>query len=62
MRKIKSASDLERWRENILSKQKQDEVTISVCGGTGCHAYGCKKVRDQFAKAIKKKGMVRRLD
>jgi NADH-quinone oxidoreductase subunit F len=56
MRKIKSASDLERWRENILSKQKQDEVTISVCGGTGCHAYGCKKVRDQFAKAIKKKG------
>ncbi len=56
MRKIKSASDLERWRENILSKQKQDEVTISVCGGTGCHAYGCKKVRDQFGKAIKKKG------
>ena len=56
MRKIKSASYLERWRENILSKQKQDEVTISVCGGTGCHAYGCKKVRDQFAKAIKKKG------
>ena len=56
MRKIKSASDLERWRGNILSKLKQDEVTISVCGGTGCHAYGCKKVRDQFAKAIKKKG------
>jgi NADH-quinone oxidoreductase subunit F len=56
MRKIKSISDLERWRETILEKQKQDEVIISVCGGTGCHAYGCKKVRDKFAKTIKKNG------
>jgi len=54
MRKIKSVSDLEKWREHILSKQKEDEVVVSVCGGTGCHAYGCKKVRDLFAKAIKK--------
>jgi len=54
MRKIKSVPDLERWKEHILSKQKQDEVVVSVCGGTGCHAYGCKKVKDQFAKAIKK--------
>ena len=56
MRRIKSVSDLEKWKENILSKQKQDEIVVSVCGGTGCHAYGCKKVRDQFAKAIRKKG------
>lgn len=56
MRKIKSVSDLEKWREDILSKQNQNGVVISVCGGTGCHAYGCKKVRDQFAKTIRKKG------
>ena len=55
MRKIKSVSDLERWKENILSRKNQDEVIISVCGGTGCHAYGCKKVRDQFTKAIRKR-------
>ena len=54
MRKIESPSGLERWRETILSKKSQDEVVVSVCGGTGCHAYGCKKVRDEFAKAIKK--------
>ncbi len=60
MRRIKSVSDLERWRETILSKQKQDEVVVSVCGGTGCHAYGCKKVRDEFAKVIKKKGDLRK--
>ena len=51
MRKIKSVSDLEKWKEDILSKQKQDEMVVSVCGGTGCHAYGCKKVRDEFAKS-----------
>jgi NADH:ubiquinone oxidoreductase subunit F (NADH-binding)/(2Fe-2S) ferredoxin/Pyruvate/2-oxoacid:ferredoxin oxidoreductase delta subunit len=56
MRKIKSVSDLERWKENILSREKQDEVIVSVCGGTGCHAYGCKRVRDEFAKIIRKNG------
>jgi NADH:ubiquinone oxidoreductase subunit F (NADH-binding)/(2Fe-2S) ferredoxin/Pyruvate/2-oxoacid:ferredoxin oxidoreductase delta subunit len=56
MRKIKSVSDLEKWKESILSRQKQDEMVVSVCGGTGCHAYGSKEVRNQFAKAIKKNG------
>ena len=37
-------------------EQKQDEVVVSVCGGTGCHAYGCKRVRDEFAKVIRKNG------
>lgn len=54
MRIIKSISQLERWKEQIISKQKQDGVVISVCGGTGCHAYGCKGVKDQFAKNIRK--------
>jgi NADH:ubiquinone oxidoreductase subunit F (NADH-binding)/(2Fe-2S) ferredoxin/NAD-dependent dihydropyrimidine dehydrogenase PreA subunit len=61
MRKVKSVSDLEKWRESILTKQRQVGVVISVCGGTGCHAYGCKKVRDQFAKAIKKGGFEREI-
>ncbi len=61
MRKIKSVSDLERWREAILSKQNQDDVVVSVCGGTGCHAYGCKKVRDEFAKVIRKNGGTQRV-
>ncbi len=53
MKRIRSASDLERWRESASSKLRQDRVVISVCGGTGCHAYGCKRVRDEFAKTIK---------
>lgn len=61
MRKIKSVSELKRWRQDILSKQKKYEIVISVCGGTGCHAYGCQKVRDAFAKAIKKNGDVQKI-
>lgn len=53
MRKVKSLSDLERWREDILQRLQKFEMIISVCGGTGCHAYGCKRVRDRFVKLIK---------
>jgi NADH-quinone oxidoreductase subunit F len=61
MRKIKSVSDLERRREDIISKHKGYDVVVSVCGGTGCHAYGCKQVRGQFAKALKKNGNGKRV-
>jgi len=61
MNKIKSVSDLKRWKKDIIERQKQVKTTVSVCGGTGCHAYGCKKVRDQFAKAIKKNKMVNKI-
>lgn len=53
MRRVKTVSDLERWQQDILRRQKEDEIVISVCGGTGCHAYGCQKVRDRFAKSLK---------
>jgi len=57
MRKVKSVSDLEEWKEHVILKQKQYEMIVSVCGGTGCHAYGCKKVRNQLARAIKKNSL-----
>ena len=57
MRKIKSISDLEKWKENILSKQKRHETIVSVCGGTGCQAYGCQKVKGAFQKELTQKGM-----
>ncbi|MGD0625298.1 MAG: NADH-quinone oxidoreductase subunit NuoF [Thermodesulfobacteriota bacterium] len=56
MRKIESLSGLEKWRERILARQKQYETVVSVCGGTGCHAYGCKRVRSQFAKVLRENG------
>jgi len=54
MRKIKSVSQLEGWREQILARLKESETTISVCGGTGCQAYGCQKVKKAFQKELSK--------
>ncbi len=61
MRKIRTVADLERWRKDIIKKQEKYEMTISVCGGTGCHAYGCKQVRDRFAKSLRKGLMDRKI-
>jgi NADH-quinone oxidoreductase subunit F len=61
MRKIQSVSDLERWREDVIKKEKEHEVIVSVCGGTGCQAYGCQKVKAVFQKELSKKGMGERV-
>ncbi len=61
MRKIRTVADLERWRKDIIKKKEKYEMTISVCGGTGCHAYGCKQVRDRFAKSLRKGLMDRKI-
>lgn len=55
MSRIKTLSDLERWRQDILGRQAQYETIISVCGGTGCQAYDCQKVKVAFQKELKKK-------
>jgi (2Fe-2S) ferredoxin len=57
MRMIKSVSDLEKWRGDIVSKENQYKMVVSVCGGTGCHAYGCKKVKKGFMKTVREKGL-----
>lgn len=43
MRRIKSLSDLARWKQDILEQRAQFATTISLCGGTGCQAYDCQK-------------------
>jgi NADH-quinone oxidoreductase subunit F len=61
MRKVKSISDLERWREDVIKKEKEYETIVSVCGGTGCQAYDCQKVKAAFQNEMKKKGMRERV-
>lgn len=53
MRKIRSIEELEKWRKDILELERKFEVTVSVCGGTGCQAYDCQKVRNAFQKEIR---------
>jgi NADH-quinone oxidoreductase subunit F len=35
---------------------------ISVCGGTGCHAYNCEKVSEAFVEYVKNKNVEHQID
>ena len=61
MSKIKSTVELENLRRTLLNKRFSDEPCITICSGTGCHAYGCEKVADAFKKEIKKKKLSRKV-
>ena len=53
MPKLKSAADLETLRKEILDRQQSDKPCVTICSGTGCHAYGSEKVAQTFAEEIK---------
>ncbi len=61
MRTIKAVKDLEKWKNDILSKQKDHEIIVSVCGGTGCQASGCQDVKGALQKELGRKGMRKRV-
>lgn len=55
MRRLSSPQELEKYRNEILSKRNPDQTIITVCGGTGCHASGCHAVVEGFKEVLHKK-------
>jgi NADH:ubiquinone oxidoreductase subunit F (NADH-binding)/(2Fe-2S) ferredoxin/NAD-dependent dihydropyrimidine dehydrogenase PreA subunit len=52
MGRISSPQGLERFRDEILSKRDPNHPCVTVCGGTGCHAFGCHQVIEAFKKVL----------
>ncbi len=48
-----NTTELDKIREEISESRKKRKTCITVCGGTGCHAYGCLKVAQAFEDEIK---------
>ncbi len=48
-----NTTELDEIREEISESRKKQKTCITVCGGTGCHAYGCLKVAQAFEDEIK---------
>jgi len=48
---------LEEIRGEILKSRKKKKPTITICSGTGCHAYGCIKVAQAFEDEIKRQNL-----
>jgi NADH:ubiquinone oxidoreductase subunit F (NADH-binding)/(2Fe-2S) ferredoxin/NAD-dependent dihydropyrimidine dehydrogenase PreA subunit len=57
MKLLKSPSDLEKLRKDILAKKDPKKLAIAACVSTGCQALGAQKVLEAFDEEIKKKGL-----
>lgn len=62
MERLKSPSDLERLRKDILAKRDPNRPTIAVCVSTGCEALGAKGVLIALEEEIKRQGLVGKID
>jgi len=62
MKKIKNLSDLKQIKESSVKKSKKGGQLITICGGTGCHASGCKKVIDAFKREVKRRGVQNKVE
>ena len=52
-----SPTKLDEIRAKISESRNEKKTCITVCGGTGCHAYGCLKVAEAFKDEIKKQNL-----
>ncbi len=57
MPKIESLQAFEQYRRALETERTKYTATVSVCGGTGCHAHGCRAVYDAFEAEIAKRGL-----
>jgi len=62
MPRLSSATDLERLRQEILAERDPNKPCVTICSGTGCHAYGSEKVAEAFAKEIQRNGLREKVD
>jgi len=49
-------------RESIVKARDPNKPYVAVCGGTGCQAYGCRKVSSALEEAIKKQALDGKID
>lgn len=55
-------SQLDRMKEEILGSRTDQKTCITICGGTGCHAYGCLKVAQGFKEEIERQKLLDKVD
>ncbi len=54
MEKLRNASELEELKEAIVKKNSQFRMTVTLCGGTGCRAYGSEALKKAFQEELRK--------
>ena len=62
MARLNSPEELEKFRQEILSKRDPDKPCISICAGAGCIASGAAEVIAAFKAEIEKQGLAADVD
>ncbi len=62
MNRLVSLEELEVLRKSIAERIDPNKPRITICGGTGCHAYGCDKVAAAFEQEIKRQSLEAKVD
>jgi len=62
LNRLSSVDELETLRKSIIKKIDPNKPCITVCGGTGCRAYGCDKVAAAFEQEIKRRKLEVKVD
>jgi NADH-quinone oxidoreductase subunit F len=62
MPRLNSPEELEKFRQEILSRRDPDNPVVSICAGTGCLASGASEVIAAFEAEIEKQGLTTEVD
>ena len=57
-----SPEELDKLRQEILSKRDPNRLAIAVCAGTGCQTYGAVNVYNAFVQEIQNQGLEDKID
>jgi NADH-quinone oxidoreductase subunit F len=60
--KLRSDKDLVALREAILKERDPNKTCVTICGGTGCRAWGGEEARLAFIEEIRKQGLEGNVD
>ena len=60
--KLLSPKELTDLREEILRGRDPNKLCVTICGGTGCRAWGGEEVRLSFIEEIRKQGLAGQVD
>jgi NADH-quinone oxidoreductase subunit F len=62
LKKLGSPKELKTLRKAITSQRDPERLCVTICSGTGCHAYGCEKATAAFTEEIEKRGLSGQVD
>ncbi|MBW1797158.1 MAG: 4Fe-4S binding protein [Deltaproteobacteria bacterium] len=62
MPRINSPTELEKFRQGILSKRNPNKPCITLCSGSACHATGSGEVAASIEEEIKNQGLSDEVD